>query len=87
MSGRKARRAFKKMGANFVTPDILRYHDAGDWGMELSTGNILGNQVWGVSVINLETEKIVSDASKMFYSLEEAEAYISKIKKGRRKNK
>ena len=87
MSGRKARGAFKRMGANFVTPDILRYHDAGNWGIELSTGNILGDRVWGVSVINLETKKGVSDASKMLHSLEEAEAHISKIKKDRRKNK
>lgn len=87
MSGRKARKAFKKMGVNPITPDVLRHHDAGDWGIELSTGNILGDQVWGVSVINLETEEMVTSASKMFYSLEEAEAYISKIKKDKRKNK
>lgn len=87
MSGRKARKVFKKMGANFVTPDVLRHHDAGDWGIELSTGNILGNQVWGVSVVDLETGKMVLDASKMFYSLEEAETYISEIKRDKRKSR
>ena len=67
---------------NFMTPVVLRREIAGNVGIELSTGDFLGDNIWGVTVLSdiHDTPKRESGAGGCFHSLEEAEAHIDNIK-------
>lgn len=69
---------YKKLGPNFITPNAISYTESKHYYIELSTGDILGCTLYGVTVRN-ENKEDPYDLSKCFNSLESAKDYMHKI--------
>lgn len=69
---------YKRLGTNFVTPNAINYTESKHFYIELSTGEILGCKLYGVTVRN-EDKKDPYNLSKSFNSLEDAKDYIHEI--------
>ena len=69
---------YKKLGPNFVTPNVISYTESKHYYIELSTGEILGCTLYGVTVRN-EDKEDPYNLSKSFNSLEAAKKYIHEI--------
>lgn len=69
-------------GKNFMTPHILGYYYCGDYAVELSEGTGMEHEpIFGVTVVNTVTAEAEHDLSKMFYSKQEATAYLKELSK------
>jgi len=67
---------------NFMTPELERYGQQGDFVYELSSGQgMTGNTVYGVTVVDLRTKEHRHDLSNMFHSYKEANDYINDLEK------
>lgn len=73
-----AREFYKRLGPNFVTPNAINYTESKHYFIELSSGDILGCKLYGVTVRN-EDRKDPFNLSKCFNSLEDAKKYIHEI--------
>lgn len=73
-----AREFYKRLGPNFVTPNAISYTESKHYFIELSSGDILGCKLYGVTVRN-EDRKDPFNLSKCFNSLEDAKKYIHEI--------
>lgn len=73
-----AREFYKRLGPNFVTPNAINYVESKHYYIELSTGEMLGSTLYGVTVRN-EDKDDPYGLSKCFNSLEAAKKYIHKI--------
>ena len=69
---------YKRLGPNFVTPNAISYTESKHYYIELSTGEILGCILYGVTVRNDDKEDPYN-LSKCFNSLEDAKNYIHEI--------
>lgn len=69
---------YKRLGSNFVTPNVISYTESKHYYIELSTGDIFGCTLYGVTVRN-EDKKDPYELSKCFNSLEDAKKYIHEI--------
>lgn len=77
---RTARQIFKDKGNNFTTPETITFRNIGNLGVELSTGvDFDGNRIFGVTVLNLTTERMEHEMSRLFRSLEDAKDYIIEL--------
>ncbi|MCK5610470.1 hypothetical protein KAR91_51835 [Candidatus Pacearchaeota archaeon] len=66
-------------GNNFMTPEIVRFGNAGKYIYELSSsGKTQGfaANLHGVTVLNSATQEKENDLNQSFHSLADAEAYI-----------
>ena len=69
-------------GENFMTPNVERYGQQGDFVYELSSGEgFTGGTIYGVTVVDLRTMKHRNDLSEMFHSYSEANDYINDLEK------
>jgi hypothetical protein len=69
-------------GSNFMTPEVIRYGQQGDYVYELSRGSgFYGKPVYGVTVVDLRTDEHRNDLSESFASLQEATDYINDLEK------
>lgn len=73
-----AREFYKRLGPNFVTPNAISYTESKHYFIELSSGDMLGCKLYGVTVRN-EDKKDLFNLSKCFNSLEDAKKYIHEI--------
>lgn len=73
-----AREFYKRLGPNFVTPNAISYTESKHYFIELSSGDMLGCKLYGVTVRN-EDRKDPFNLSKCFNSLEDAKKYIHEI--------
>ncbi len=72
----------KKMGKNFVTPNIIGYYVKGNRVIEFSKGEFLGKPIFGVTVRDYVDGKWKDlGLSKPFHSRNEAESYIYELKR------
>ncbi|KIL38008.1 hypothetical protein SD70_29365 [Gordoniibacillus kamchatkensis] len=83
---KQAREVFQTVEPNFMTPNVLSYHEAGVYAIELARGiGVDGEPIFGVSVLkrdgsdarDLETKAM----SRLMNSEAEARAYIRAIKR------
>ena len=69
-------------GCNFMTPEVIRYGQQGDYVYELSRGGgFYGSPMFGVTVVDLRTDKHRTDLSECFTSLVDSEEYIADLEK------
>jgi hypothetical protein len=68
-------------GKNFMTPDVVRFGQQGDYVYELSKGEFLGDEIYGVTVVDLRTKSKRDDLSSSFQSYEQANDYINDLEK------
>lgn len=67
-------------GKNIMTPDVIRYGVAGHYAYELSGGTgIKREPIFGVTVLTRKFGEHRHELSKMFFSIEEAEGWISDL--------
>lgn len=67
-------------GKNIMTPDVIRYGVAGKYAYELTEGTGFKREpIFGVTILTRRYGEHRHDLSKMFYSIEEAEAWISTL--------
>ena len=66
------------MGPNFMTPEPVSYGYIGtQWVYEISTGTgILGEPMWGVSVIDKETGELQREMSELVASKQAAHEWV-----------
>ena len=69
---------YKRLGPNFVTPNAISYTESKHFFIELSSGDMLGCTLYGVTVRN-EDKKDPFNLSKCFTSLDDAKKYIHEI--------
>ena len=75
-----ARQVFKSMSVNPMTPDTIQILNIGMLGVELAVGtDFQNNPIWGVTVVNRQTEVIDHKRSNLFYSEKEARDYIDSL--------
>lgn len=75
-----ARLAFAEIGKNFMTPVPLSYYETDDYYIELSTGEAFGGgDMYGVTVMDKKTRKLLHDKNKPFYNRGEANDYIESL--------
>lgn len=77
---------FKKVfgkSTNFMTPNVIRYgRISNNLVYELSWGNVLNGDMYGVTVIKNDSyDDYYTDYSKALHSRTEAEEYIEELKK------
>ena len=64
-------------GHNFMTPNFERYVRAGKYVCEITSGNGFdGDPIFGVTVVNTDTQTHNTKLSKMVSSMQGAEDYI-----------
>ena len=68
-------------GKNFITPEIMRYGQQGDYVYELSKGAWLDAGLYGVTVVDLRTNKHRNDLSRSFTDYKQANEYINDLEK------
>ena len=66
-------------GQNFMTPDVVAYYKLGKGYAELSKGEFLGNDIYGVTVGPDMPDGSKDPRSKCCHSLAEAKAYIKEL--------
>ena len=52
-------------GQNFMTPDVLKFGQQGDYVYELSRGSAFNDEMYGVTVVDLRTNQHRQDLSNM----------------------
>lgn len=68
-------------GKNIITPEIVRYGQQGDFVYELSRGEFLSDEIYGVTVVDLRDKSHRDDLSKSFSNYKEANDYINDLEK------
>ena len=73
--------AFKhKMGKNFITPDVIKYKAKRNRVVELSQGDFLGKDIYGVTVRDYQSGKWKDpELSKSFATRKSADNYAKKV--------
>lgn len=61
-------------GKNFMTPHVLGYYQINNGAAELTTGDFMGNDMFGVTIVKDGEHQY--DLSKCFDNKEEATEYI-----------
>ncbi len=82
IAGENAKQDFKKVikGTNMMTPNVLAYYYENDYAVELSEGTDFDhNRIYGVTVVNTETNQAANELSQMFHSKSDALHYISSL--------
>lgn len=74
-----AEQEFRKIvkGCNFITPDVIKYGQKGGILFELSKGDIMGQKVFGVTIVKNGHHN--HELSQAFNSQEDAEFYIDHL--------
>jgi hypothetical protein len=69
---------FYKGNKNIMTPDVLEYGTAGELIYEISSGEFLGKDLYGLTL--LETNPLSrSQHTSLHYSMEDVGAHLDKI--------
>jgi len=68
-------------GKNFITPEVVRYQQQGDYAVELSKGDFCNDTIYGVTVVHIPTERKVDKLCRSFYGYSEANDYINDLEK------
>lgn len=67
-------------GSNFMTPHIVGFWSVGNYVCELSKGNdFSGGRIYGVTVVNRETQERELELDQSFNSLAQAKAYMRSL--------
>jgi len=56
-------------GKNFITPEVVRYQQQGDYAVELSKGDFCNDTIYGVTVVHIPTERKVDKLCRSFYGV------------------
>jgi len=72
----RALQRFANVGVNFMTPDVIGYFDTGRSAVEVSRGDFLGDDLFGVTVWRFSVEAWGDDRSQMFDSYTDAIEYV-----------
>ncbi len=67
-----------KGSKNFMTPDVVRYGKKGIYIYEISKGDWMGDDIFGLTVLTLEGDK-TDGANGCHNSMEEVEAAIQNL--------
>lgn len=75
------REEYRKLGKNFMTPDIINYDFVGSKVVEISQGTgMSGKKIFGVTEMEFSEGKFSPTGnSEMFYSLKEAQKHYKKL--------
>ncbi|RKX36899.1 MAG: hypothetical protein DRP20_05445 [Thermotogae bacterium] len=73
---------WQKFHPNFVTSELVKYKEIGEYVVELSKGEgFVGEEVFGVTALKREDNRYFSvhDLSKLFFDREAAEKYFQDL--------
>ena len=76
-----AKKVFKSvyMEPNFMTPKVMEYGQRGRFVYELSRGDFMGRDLFGVTVVDSITWKEAEGLAHCFRDIEKAKGYIDSL--------